>query len=139
MKRADASATYCSPSGTAEQAGIAVRDVTVNARKGSSFTRGISDVITGEILRHESARGWYPLAAWCILLIFLYIGHVFDYQRLQRIEIAREMSLHEQRSRAMVFFSMKMNAVRHSNIMREIERRGIPLREGEHPPVVAEK
>ncbi len=96
-------------------------------------------MITGEILRHESARGWYPLAAWCILLIFLYIGHVFDYQRLQRIEIAREMSLHEQRSRAMVFFSMKMNAVRHSNIMREIERRGIPLREGEHPPVVAEK
>jgi hypothetical protein len=79
-------------------------------------------------------RRWYPLALYCILLVFLYIGHVFNFQRLQRLEIQQRMELNNERSRSMVFSSMRMNASRHSRIVEEIERRGLKLEESTVPP-----
>ena len=44
------------------------------------------------------------------------------------------MELNNERSRAMVFSSMRMNASRHSRIVEEIERRGLNLEESTVPP-----
>ena len=79
-------------------------------------------------------RRWYPLACYCILLVFLYIAHTFNFQRLQRSEIQQRMELNNERSRAMVFSSMRMNASRHSRILEEIQRRGLNLEESTVPP-----
>ena len=110
---------------------IASRD----RRPKNRAARTAQDVITGDFMGYKRLRRWYPLALYCILLVFLYIGHTFYFQRLQRLEIQQRMLLNEERSRAMVFSSMRMNASRHSHIVAEIERRGLKLEESEIPPV----
>lgn len=105
----------------------------------SKVARNVSDVITGDILTNQRLRRWYPLILWCILLVFVYIGVHFKYQRLQRIEIQERILLNEERSRAVIFSSMRMNASRHSRIVDEVQRRGLPLEESTVPPKIIEK
>lgn len=97
------------------------------------------DIITGDILSNEKLRRRYPLVLWCVFLVFLYIGIHFNYQRMQRLEIQQRILLNEERSRAVIFSSMRMNASRHSRIVEEIKRRGIPLEESTVPPKIIEK
>lgn len=54
-------------------------------RPKSRAARAAQDVITGDFMGDSRLRRWYPLALYCILLVFLYIGHVFNFQRLQRL------------------------------------------------------
>ncbi len=103
-------------------------------RPKSRAARAAQDVITGDFMGYSRLRRWYPLALYCILLVFLYIGHVFNFQRLQRLEIQQRMELNNERSRSMVFSSMRMNASRHSHIVEEIRRRGLSLEESTIPP-----
>ena len=100
----------------------------------SKAARAAREVITGDFMGDSRFRRWYPLACYCILLVFLYIAHTFNFQRLQRSEIQQRMELNNERSRAMVFSSMRMNASRHSRIVEEIERRGLNLEESTVPP-----
>lgn len=102
----------------------------------SKAAKAARNVITGDFMGDSRFRKWYPLALYCILLIFLYIGHNFNFQRLQRMEIRQRMELNNERSRSMVFSSMRMNASRHSRIIDEINRRGIPLEESTMPPKI---
>ncbi len=94
------------------------------------------NVITGNFMNDKKVRRWYPLALWCCLLVFLYIAQHFNYQRLQRLEIQKRMELNEERSRSVVFSSMRMNSSRHSRIVEEVEKRGLPLEESQIPPKI---
>lgn len=107
-------------------------------RPKSKAARAAKDMITGDILDNKSLRRWYPLILYCILLIFIYIGHNFNFQRLQRLEIQQSLELNNERSRAIVFSSMRLNASRHSRITEEIERRGLQLQESTAPPKTIE-
>ncbi len=106
-------------------------------RRGSrSGKRLPRKIITGEIFEESRVRSHYPFALYCCLLVIAYIGYVFHYQHLQREEIRVRTELQEERSRSMVFESMRMNASRHSNIMAEVERRGLNLEESTTPPKI---
>lgn len=94
----------------------------------------VGGVVSGDILASARFRRFYPVALYVSVLVFAYILHIYNFQRLQRMELARRIELNEQRSRAVVFSSMRMNASRHSNIIQEIERRGLGLRESVTPP-----
>lgn len=100
----------------------------------SKAARAAREVITGDFMGDSRFRRWYPLALYCTLLVFLYIAHTFNFQRLQRSEIQQRMELNNERSRAMVFSSMRMNASRHSRILEEIQQRGLDLEESTVPP-----
>lgn len=102
----------------------------------SKAARAARNVITGDFMGESRFRKWYPLAFYCIILVFLYIGHIFNFQKLQRMEIRQRMELNDERSRSMVFSSMRMNASRHSRIVEEINRRGLPLEESAMPPKI---
>lgn len=115
------------------------RSTATQAPKKKRRAVSASDVITGDILDNAKLRRWYPLASWCILLVFIYIGLNFSHQRLQRVEIQERIKLNEERSRSIIFSSMRMNASRHSKIVEEVRRRGIPLEESATPPKVIEK
>ena len=103
-------------------------------RPKSRAARAAQDVITGDFMGDSRLRRWYPLALYCILLVFLYIGHVFNFQRLQRLEIQQRMELNNDRSWSMGLSAMRRNAPRHSRIVEEIERRGLKLEESTVPP-----
>ncbi len=107
-------------------------------RQGKGRKRLPRKIITGEIFEESRVRSHYPFALYCCLLVVAYIGYVFHYQHLQREEIKVRTQLQEERSRSMVFESMRMNASRHSNILSEVERRGLKLEESETPPKIIE-
>lgn len=94
----------------------------------------VGGVVSGDILGSDRMKRVYPVALYVSVLIFVYIFHIYNFQRLQRVELARKIELNEQRSRSVVFTSLRMNASRHSNIMREIDRRGLGLKESVTPP-----
>lgn len=100
----------------------------------SKAARTARDIVTGDILESSRLRGKYPIVIFCIILVFLYIGHNFNFQRLQRLEIQQKMELNNERSRSMVFSSMRLNASRHSRIIEEIKDRGLQLEESMVPP-----
>lgn len=93
---------------------------------------GIIHFITGDILLWW--RKWYPLAIYCCLLVFAYIVLNFHHQRLQREEISARLELNKERSRAVVFSSIRMNNSRPSYIMEQVRERGIELEESQQPP-----
>lgn len=105
-------------------------------RPRSKAAKAAQNVITGDFMGERRFRKWYPLAFYCIVLVFLYIGHNFTFQKLQRLEIRQRMELNDERSRSMVFSSMRMNASRHSRIVEEIRRRGLRLEESTTPPKI---
>lgn len=95
-------------------------------------TTVVAPIITGDALLW--LKRWYPLAIYCCLLIFFYISHHFYHQRLQREEIASRLELNEERSRAVVFSSIRENNSRPSYILREVKARGLDLEESTVPP-----
>lgn len=112
-------------------------EATAKSGKGKRHKQSLpGKIITGEIFAENKVRSHYPFALYCGVLIVAYIAYVFHYQHLQRTEIGVKIELQEERSRAMVFSSMRMNASRHSNIISEIERRGLPLIESSTPPKI---
>ena len=104
------------------------------ARQKSTAAQVGSGMLTGEFLSDSRLRKWFPVGIYCVVLIFIYIGHNFNYQRLQRIEIQTRIELNNEKSRSMVFSSMRMNASRHSRIIEEVRRRGLLLEESTVPP-----
>lgn len=94
----------------------------------------VKTAISGEFFINSKLRKWYPTLLYCILLMFLYIGYNFNFRRLQRLEIRQRIELDNERSRAMVYSSMRMNAARHSKISEEINRRNINIKESSVPP-----
>ncbi len=105
----------------------------------SKAARNVSGVITGDIIYSKKVRRWYPLALWCCVLVFIYIAQHFNCQRLQREEIRKRMELNEERSRSVVFSSMRMDVSRHSRIVDEVKKRGLPLEEPRTPPKIVKK
>ncbi len=92
----------------------------------------VAPIITGEVLLW--LRRWYPLIIYCCLLIFIYILQHFNYQRTQREEIAARLELNRERSRSIIFASIRMNNSRPSYIREQVQKRGIKLIESTEPP-----
>ncbi|MBO5902790.1 MAG: hypothetical protein J6Q40_02170 [Tidjanibacter sp.] len=114
-------------------------DLAANSGKGKRHKQSLpGKIITGEIFVENKVRSHYPFALYCCALVVAYIAYVFHYQHLQRTEIGVKIELQEERSRAVVFSSMRMNASRHSNIINEVERRGLPLMESSTPPKIVD-
>lgn len=110
----------------------AVSPSTINA----SQRRSSRSIFSGEVLYNESVRRHYPFMLYCCLLILLYMGYIFTCQRTQREEISCRIELQREHSKALLISSERLEATRHSNIIEEIERRGIAIREWNTPPQV---
>ena len=98
--------------------------------------RSSKSIFSGDVLYNESVRRHYPFMLYCCLLILLYMGYVFTCQRTQREEIACRIELQRERSKALLYSSERLEATRHNNIVEEIKRRGLDLREWNTPPAV---
>jgi hypothetical protein len=92
----------------------------------------VAPIITGEVLLW--LHRWYPLIIYCCLLVFIYILQHFNYQRTQSEEIASRLELNKERSRSIIFASMRMNNSRPSYIREQVQKRGLKLIESTEPP-----
>ncbi len=104
-----------------------------------SRRRSSKSIFSGDVLYSKSVRRHYPFALYCCLLILLYMGYVFTFQRAQREEIACRIELQQKRSKALLYSSERLRATRYNNIVEEIERRGIGIKQWNTPPQVIAK
>lgn len=99
----------------------------------SKLTLVLAALMTGNILSKKEVTKTYPYLIFIAFLAFLYIGNIFSMQRLYRQQTVLTREVRELRTKSMTIASECMQATRQSNIVREIERRGIPLRESLEP------
>ncbi len=109
------------------------------ARKGFRLDQYAGQVLSGNILTRAEARRYYPYIFFMALLMLLYIANGYHIQTLHRRYNRLNNQVKELRSKSLTLSSMRMTATRQSEIVREVERRGIPLHEALEPPKVIEK
>jgi hypothetical protein len=90
-------------------------------------------LLSGNILSRSEVRRAYPYMIFVVAFMFFYISNAFRTQRVYREHAALTEQVKALRSRSMTIASEKMQTTRQSNIIEELERRGIPLRESLTP------
>lgn len=101
--------------------------------------RSSKSIFSGDVLYSKSVRHHYPFMLYCCLLVLLYMGYVFTCHRTQREEISCRIELQEKRAKALVYSSERLSATRYNNLSKEIERRGIKIKQWNTPPQVIKK
>jgi hypothetical protein len=102
---------------------------TVEKKRGDTLV----SVLSGNILSRSEVTRAYPYMIFVACLMFLYIANIFRTQYIYREHARLTEQVKELRAKSMTIASDKMRATRQSNIMVELERRGIPLRESLTP------
>lgn len=102
-------------------------------KRPSRFSSFLMSFVSGNILSRQEVRRVYPYLLFIAFLAFVYIGNVFRMQSLYRRHDRLTEEVRELRAKSMTIASEKMRATRQSNIIREIERRGLPLKESLTP------
>lgn len=97
------------------------------------------NIFSGDVLYDPSIRRHYPFAIYCFALVLLYMGYLFAGQRLQREEITAQLELQKLRSKSLLISTERHRATSHDNIIKEIERRGLDIRQWNTLPTVIRK
>ena len=95
--------------------------------------------MSGNILRHPQVRHKLPYALFIAFLMFLYIANGYNTQRLHRKHNKLNEEVKELRTKSLSLTEQRMTATRQSEILKELERRGIGLVESVTPPIIIEE
>lgn len=101
-----------------------------------SKKRSSTTFFSGEVLYNPTIRRHYPFAIYCCGLLLLYMGYLFACQRLQREEISCQLELQKLRSKSLLISTERHRATSHDNIIEEIERRGLDIKQWNTLPTV---
>ena len=93
----------------------------------------LNDRLMKEVQKH------YPYVLFMAVLMFLYIANGFHTQKLHRQHERLTARVKELRAQSLTISSQRMIATRQSEIIRELEERGIPLDELVSPPKIIDK
>ena len=104
----------------------------------SRFERYVRRVISGSILADAEVQKHYPYVLFMAVLMFLYIANGFHTQKLHRQHERLTARVKELRAQSLTISSQRI-ATRQSEIIRELEERGIPLDELVSPPKIIDK
>ena len=108
--------------------------------KGPSwFERNLAQVLSGSILTRVEVRRMYPYVLFIVVLMFLYIANGYHIQKLHRRHARLTEQVKELRSRSLTISSIRMTQTRQSEIIKQLEERGIPLEESLIPPKIIDK
>jgi len=108
--------------------------------KGPSwFERNLAQVLSGSILTRVEVRRMYPYVLFIVVLMFLYIANGYHIQKLHRRHDRLTEQVKELRSRSLTISSIRMTQTRQSEIIKQLEERGIPLEESLIPPKIIDK
>jgi hypothetical protein len=121
--------TGCGAAAASEKPGADMPAVSVKPRRQSA----LGSVLTGNILSRKEVKRAYPYMIFVVLFMFFYITNSFRTQQVYREYAKLTEQVKALRSRSMVIASDKMQATRQSNIIIELKRRGIPLKESLTP------
>ena len=105
----------------------------------SRLGRGVGQVLSGSFLVRPEVRRHYPYVFLIALLMWLYIANIFHVQKLHRRHDRLTEDVRELRSRSLTMSAVRMESTRRSEILKDLELRGISLRESIEPPKTISK
>ena len=105
----------------------------------SKLSQYITWILSGNILSRAEVRKQYPYICFMALLTFLYITNIFNTQKLYRKQDRLTSQINELRSKSLTLSSIRMSATRQSAILKQLEERGIDLKESLSPPMIMER
>lgn len=105
-------------------------------RRRRGVWRRIGSVVTGSFLQQPMMRKAYPFLLLVALVMSLYVWNVLTIQDLYRREEALRREINDLRIRSNTITRVKMQKTRRDEILREIKKRGLPLREAVAPDTV---
>lgn len=108
-------------------------------KRHSRFSVWLMTFLSGNILSRSETRRAYPYLLLIALLAFIYIGNIFRMQQLYRKHDKLTIEVKELRAKSLTIAAQKMDATRQTNILREVERRKLPLHESTTPNKVIPK
>lgn len=108
-------------------------------RQPSRLEQYAGQVLSGNILTRAEVRRYYPYVFFMAGLMLLYIANGYNIQKLHRRHDRLAEQIKELRARSLTLSSMRMSATRQSEIIRQLDQRGIPLHESLSPPKVIEE
>lgn len=108
-------------------------------KRRSALRRTWDNMVSGSFLGSDDIRRSYPFMVFVAVLIILYIANVFNTQSLYRRHNTLAREIKALRTESLSLASERMKATRQSNIVAEINRRGIPVKESPVPVKVIEK
>lgn len=111
---------------------------TAQLKENSKLKKYISSLLSGSILSREQASKIYPYALFIAFLMFVYISNNLQMQRMHRREDSLKAQINELRAKSVTLTSIRMNNTRQSEVIKELERRGIDLKEAVTPSKVIE-
>lgn len=113
--------------------------VELKPRKPSKIKQAVVSVLSGSILSRAEVKKQYPYMLFIAFLMMIYIGNVFKMQQLHRYHGRLSKEVKELRAKSLTISSQRVDATRQSQIIKELEARGIDLRESLVPPKVISK
>lgn len=105
----------------------------------SKIKQAVVSVLSGNILSRAEVKKQYPYMLFIAFLMMIYIGNVFKMQQLHRYHGRLSTEVKELRAKSLTISSQRVDATRQSQIIKELEARGIDLRESLVPPKVISK
>lgn len=108
-------------------------------QKPSKIKQAVVSVLSGNILSRAEVKKQYPYMLFIAFLMMIYIGNVFKMQQLHRYHGRLSTEVKELRAKSLTISSQRVDATRQSQIIKELEARGIDLRESLVPPKVISK
>lgn len=98
-----------------------------------------SGLFSGDVLYSAKVRRHYPFVLYVCLVVLLYMSFRFAGHSIQREEINCRIELQHLRSKALLISTQRLEAVSHDNLIEEIEKRGLNLKQHNTPPTVIGK
>lgn len=108
-------------------------------RRPSALESFFGQVISGNFLVRPEVRRQYPYILILAVLMFLYIANGYYIQKLHRKNERLTDEIKELKSQSLTLASKRMTETRQSEIIKELEKRGIPLIEATEPPHIIER
>lgn len=108
-------------------------------RPSSRIKRQVGALLSGSILSKAEVRKFYPYMLLLAFLMLLYIANVFKMQQLHKQHDRLAAEVKELRAKSLTLSSIRMNATRQSEILKELKNRGIDLEESVTPPKIINK
>lgn len=108
-------------------------------REPSKLKQLIVSVLSGSILSRAEVKKQYPYMLFIAFLMLLYISNIFKMQQLHRQHSRLGVEVKELRAKSLTISSQRVDATRQSQIIKELNERGVDLKESLTPPKVISK
>lgn len=107
----------------------------MNQDKAKKERLGVRQVLLGSIFLNKEVLRWLPVIGLLTLIGLLIISNRFKGEKILRAIVEVQEEVQELRSESVTIEAELMNMSRYSEVIRELNKRGVGLKQPDMPPI----